>query len=119
MIRTVLTCLFLFVALNATANDIEGKWKAVFNSPEGEMEMVINFKVSGNTFTGVINAPGSDEIIQITNGVITGNDFTFDANVKGTTIKHICKILEDGTISMKVAGQESEGLGLILTSVKE
>ncbi len=85
---------------------IDGKWLGKVSGPQGDIDLVYTFKVDGNKITGAdSSAMGS---IDLTNGVVNGNDFSFDVEVQGMTISHKCKYLPDGTIDVKadVNGQE-------------
>jgi hypothetical protein len=63
------------------------------------MELTFTFKVDGNTLTGTdSSAMGS---IALTNGVVHGNDFSFDIELQGMKISHACKYLDDDSINMK------------------
>jgi hypothetical protein len=87
---------------------INGAWITKVQGPQGEMELTFTFKVDGNTLTGSdSSAMGS---IALTNGVVHGNDFSFDIEMQEMKINHICKYLDDDSIDMKanVAGQEMD-----------
>jgi hypothetical protein len=65
--------LFMFMALAgvATANDISGKWIAVFT-----VDIELNFKVDGTTLKGTVKNPLYGEM-KIRNGKIDGNTISF------------------------------------------
>ena len=79
---------------------IDGKWVGKIDNPQGEFELTFTFKVDGNTLTGKSNTPMGD--IELTNGVVNGNDFSFDVDAGGMVIKHNCKYLDDDVIEVKV-----------------
>jgi hypothetical protein len=79
---------------------IDGKWVGKIDNPQGEFELTFTFKVDGNTLTGKSNTPMGD--IELTNGVVNGNDFSFDVDAGGMVIKHNCKYLNDDVIEVKV-----------------
>ena len=100
------------------AAKIDGKWKTSMN---GQMDLSFTFKVEGEKLTGsVISDMGNLPII---NGKIKNNDFTFDVDMGGSLISHICKI--DGeVIKMKVKMHEGMDEGeepgeMILKRVEE
>ena len=70
--------------LTASANNIDGKWKAWFvgpmaNQPMTVAEMVFDLKAKGNTLTGLVymaNWPGD---APISDGKIDGNRISFTA----------------------------------------
>jgi len=108
MLRIMFVCVALMAAsINfCSATDINGKWKAKMQAgPDGEgMELVFTFKLEGEVLTGTVVSPMGE--IPLTNCKIKGDDVTFDVNVGDMTINHVCKILADGTISMKSSGMQ-------------
>ena len=87
---------------------INGAWLAKVQGPQGDMELTFTFKVAGNTLTGSdSSAMGS---IPLTNGVVHGNEFSFDIEMQEMKISHACKYLDDDSIDMKVniSGQEMD-----------
>lgn len=83
----------LFTSLSF-AGDITGKWKGKMSGQDGnQMELTFNFKVDGNVLTGSINSSFGD--MQISNGKITGDDFTFDVDVNGNVMTNIGKVMGD------------------------
>ena len=87
------------------ASDMNGKWKGIMQGPEGAMEMVFSFSVSGDTLTGIVQGPMGN--IPIANGKVKGDEFSFDVNASEMTISHHCKVLGD-SISMKIRGIEGD-----------
>ena len=79
---------------------IDGKWVGKIDNPQGEFELTFTFKVDGNTLTGKSTSPMGD--MELTNGVVNGNDFSFDVDAGGMVIKHNCKYLDDDVIEVKV-----------------
>jgi hypothetical protein len=78
---------------------INGAWLTKVPGPEGEMELTFTFKVDGNTLTGSdFSAMGS---IPLTNGIVRGNDFSFDIDMQGMKISHECTYLNSDSIYMK------------------
>jgi hypothetical protein len=119
MKRSILICFVLAMGLLSftLASDIDGKWKTKMQGPDGEMDMVFVFKVlNGDTLTGTVKGPMGD--VEIINGKVNGNDFTFDVDVNGMTIQHQCK-LQNGSILMKVPGMPGGDMELTLTRIKE
>lgn len=114
MLRRYLVCMAITLSVLGFTfgSPIDGKWKGKI----GDMELVFLFKVSGDTLTGTVQSPmGSVEII---NGKVKGDNFTFDVDINGQIIRHICKKLDE-TISMKVPDMQGEETESILTRVKE
>lgn len=79
---------------------IDGKWLGKVSSPQGEFELTFTFKVDGDKLTGK-NSSSMGEM-DLTNGKVNGNDFSFDIDMQGMTISHKCKYLDDGSIEVKV-----------------
>lgn len=67
------------------AADIDGKWNAAVDSPQGSVKLVLEFKSEGEKLTGTISAdmgggqgmPASP----ISEGVVKGEDVTFKLSV--------------------------------------
>jgi hypothetical protein len=97
--RKLILFTFVFLAgINVCmANKIDGKWKTTIN---GDMELTFTFKVVGDTLlTGSVSSQMGD--MPIVKGKVKGNEFTFDIDMDGNPINHICK-LEGDVIKMKI-----------------
>ena len=77
---------------------INGKWIGLVSGPQGEMELTFTFKVNGDTLTGTDSS--SLGVIELTNGIVDGNDFSFDIDLNGMKISHKCKYLDNDTINV-------------------
>lgn len=77
---------------------IDGKWIGLVSGPQGEMELTFTFKVNGDTLTGTDSS--SLGVIELTNGIVNGNDFSFDIDLNGMKISHKCKYLDNDTINV-------------------
>ena len=77
---------------------IDGKWIGMVSGPQGEMELTFTFKVNGDTLTGTDSS--SFGVIDLTNGIVNGNDFSFDIDLNGMKISHKCKYLDNDTINV-------------------
>ena len=118
MLRIMLFCatLALVGANCCSATDINGKWNGKMQGPNGEMELVFVFKVTGEVLTGTVEGPMGE--MALTNCKMNGNEFSFDVDAGDMTIGHKCKILADGTISMKTSGMpDGEGTEIILKRI--
>ena len=93
---------------------IDGKWIGMVSGPQGEMELTFTFKVEGDTLTGTDSS--SIGVIDLTNGVVNGNDFSFDVDLNGMKISHNCKYLGNDTIDM-VADVMDQKINMKLTRV--
>jgi hypothetical protein len=83
------------------AGKIDGKWKAAM----GEMELTFTFKTDGDKLTG--NIESGMGTMEITNGKITGDTFTFDIDMNGSAITHTGKL--DGEV-IKMTTKMPEGM---------
>ena len=93
---------------------INGKWVGNVSGPQGDMELTFTFKVDGDTLTGTDSS--SIGVIELTNGVVNGNDFSFDIDLQGMKIDHKCKYLDDDTISV-IANVMDQEMNMKLTRV--
>ena len=118
MLRRLLICIVIaFSFLSFTlGTPIDGKWEGKMTGPQGDMEMVFMFKVNGESLTGTVTTPMGD--VEIINGKVNGDDFTFDVDVNGMLISHVCK-KQDETISMKVPDMQGASSEIILNRVDE
>src|SRR5579863_8944595 len=74
------------------AADVTGTWTSSTQSPDGNsMQLSFTFKQDGDKLTGSVDA-GQGGAIDITNGKIDGDHFTFDVSFNGTTIHHDCTL---------------------------
>ncbi len=115
MSRVYLLCaLTIIVSSLLAAQDINGKWKGEMQSPNGPMELIFAFQVSGDSLTGNVASQMGE--IPISNGKINGKSFSFDVNIGEMTISHQCTFLKD-SISMKVPGMEGDTVEMFLKPV--
>ncbi|MBN2175615.1 MAG: hypothetical protein JW731_15910 [Bacteroidales bacterium] len=85
---------------------IDGKWIGKVNNPQGEMEITFTFLIDGNKLTGKNSSTMGE--IELTNGIVDGNDFSFDVDLQGMKIVHKCKYLDDDSIEVKAVFMEQE-----------
>jgi hypothetical protein len=78
--------LFLALMAIAVAADIDGRWEGTFSTPNGDMNLVFNFKADGQNLTGTVESQMGEQ--PITNGKIDGNEISFDVDAMGNTISH-------------------------------
>ncbi|MCL5742313.1 MAG: hypothetical protein M1541_00090 [Acidobacteria bacterium] len=67
--------LLMLMAGAASAADVNGKWKASFETPNGTRETVFDFKADGNKLTGTA-ASGNGQT-EISEGQINGDEISF------------------------------------------
>jgi hypothetical protein len=93
----------LFIAIYAVmavnAQGIKGKWKTSMEGPDGSMEITFIFKVEGDSLTGSVILPIGE--MEIKNGKVKGNEFSFNIDMNGNAIPHKGK-LEGDVIKMNV-----------------
>ena len=95
---------------------INGTWVGKVSGPQGETELTFTFKVDGDTLTGKDSSTMGD--IDLTNGIVKGNDFSFDVELNGMKISHKCKYLDDDTIDVN-ADIMDQKVNMKLTRVKQ
>ena len=95
---------------------INGTWVGKVSGPQGETELTFTFKVDGDTLTGKDSSAMGD--IDLTNGIVKGNDFSFDVELNGMKISHKCKYLDDDTIDVN-ADVMDQKVNMKLTRVKQ
>lgn len=113
MVRIGRICMILSLCIVGLgfAQDIDGKWTGKMQSPNGEVELVFNFKVNADTLTGTVESPMGN--IPFSNTKVMGKKFSFDVSFNEMTISHQCISMGD-SIAMKVLGLGGEDTTIIL-----
>ncbi len=115
MARIFSSCLIIILAHSfSIAQDINGKWKGEMQSPNGPMEVIFAFQVSGDSLTGNVTSQMGE--IPIINGKMNGKSFAFDVNIGEMVINHQCTFMQD-SISMKVPGMQGDTVEIFLKRV--
>jgi hypothetical protein len=91
---------------------INGIWIGLVNGPQGETELTFTYKVNGDTLTGTDSS--SLGVIDLTNGIVNGNNFSFDVDLNGMKISHECRYLGKDTIDV-VADVMDQKINMKLT----
>jgi len=87
----LLGCFFAGVAGIANLN---GKWTGLLKTGQGdEYPLLYNFKIDGDQLTGTAKTPKGD--MEINDGVITGDHFTFNVEIAGMELGHSGKFYGD------------------------
>jgi hypothetical protein len=76
------------LAVSAFAADVNGKWKAKFETPNGQtIESTFDLKAEGSTLTGTISSTRGESKIQ--DGKVEGDNVTFNVvrNFNGQDFK--------------------------------
>jgi hypothetical protein len=118
MSRLFYICIAAFLVFNMSlSQSINGKWKGQMESPNGTMDLIFNFKVSGDSLSGTIESPMGE--LPISNAKNDGKTFSFDVNVGEMTMSHQCTVMGD-SISMKLPGMPGgEDMAIILKRMPE
>jgi hypothetical protein len=99
-IATVAACV-LSVA-TVLAADVSGRWKGTVHTQQGDLTLVFNFTVQGETLGGTVEGPGGT--LDITDGTIKGDAIAFNVVLdSANTITYDGKIRGD-EIAMKSHG---------------
>ena len=87
---------FMALASLAFAGDVNGKWVASMETPNGTRETTFNFKVDGAKLTGTVSGRQGDS--QITDGKMDGDNISFSVvrNFNGNEMKAIYKGMLSG-----------------------
>lgn len=103
------------------AADVTGTWASSMQSPDGGggMQITFTFKQDGDKLTGSVDA-GQGGAMEITNGKVDGNHFTFDVAFNGMAIHHDCT-LDGDEIKMTTKSDSGDfpGMQMTLKRVKE
>jgi len=103
----------------AMAADVTGSWTTTMQTQDGNStQITFNFKQDGATLTGTVAGPMGDPM-EITNGKVDGDKFTFDVSFNNLTIHHNCTVDGD-TIKMstKTDSGDFPAMELTLTRAK-
>ena len=103
----------------AMAADVTGSWTTTMQTQDGNStQITFNFKQDGASLTGTVQGSMGDPM-EITNGKVDGDKFTFDVSFNGMTIHHNCTVDGD-TIKMstKTDSGDFPAMELTLTRVK-
>jgi hypothetical protein len=103
----------------AMAADVTGSWTTTMQTQDGNStQITFNFKQDGASLTGTVQGSMGDPM-EITNGKVDGDKFTFDVSFNGMTIHHNCTVDGD-TIKMstKTDSGDFPAMELTLTRAK-
>jgi hypothetical protein len=114
MVKTIMlsSIAIMSFAFLMTGPNINGKWNGIFHGPDGDFNVVFTFIVSGDSLTGNVQG-ANEEPMQISNGKINGNNFTFDVSFNDMTLNHKCTVMGD-SILMKVPGMDGNEQEIVL-----
>jgi hypothetical protein len=105
--RTVLV--FALFALACFGGDLNGKWSAKVQSPNGELDVTYTFKVEDGKITGEVSSHMGE--FKITEGTVTGDDVNFiltvSMNGEERKVPHKGKLDGDSLkMTLDMGGQE-------------
>jgi hypothetical protein len=102
---TALLVLCAFVCFAIVA-DLTGKWTGKINTPDGtQFDLTYIFKVDGDKLSGSISTPQGE--LPISEGKISGADFSFKLDFNGTAIDNVGKYYGDSvTIDASIQGNK-------------
>jgi hypothetical protein len=98
LIAGILSALF---AAAAFAADVSGRWEGTVSGPNGDFQLIFNFKVDGAKLTGTVEGPNGD--IPIEDGKVEGDHISFKTHFDDNEINHEGTVSGD-TIQLKVEG---------------
>jgi len=98
-------CAFCF----AVIADLNGKWSAVFNAPDGnQYPLTYTVKIDGNKLSGTLETAGMS--VPLDNGMIAGDSLKFSVTVQGTEYVHKGKYYAAGdSVAMDVTFEGTKG----------
>src|SRR5207248_9952525 len=90
----LIVALCVLVPTILVGEDVSGKWKAEFSTPDGTVRVnTFTFKVDGGNLTGTV--AGAQDESPIKNGKISGDDISFSAERPFGTFTYTGKIKGD------------------------
>lgn len=118
MKRLLFLCVGLAMMLapaTMRAADVTGTWTSSMQSPDGSggIQITFTFKQDGDKLSGSVDA-GQGGAMDITNGKVDGNHFTFDVAFNGTAIHHDCT-LDGDEIKMTTKSDSGDFPGMQMT----
>ena len=117
-------CLLVVFTQAAAAADVNGKWKADFETPDGQKaQNVFTFKVDGEKVTGTVFSSLAGNEVKIDEGQIKGDQITFaiTRNFGGgdVRIRYNGKVACDEIKILAIAGDGGEGFKIEMTAKRE
>ncbi|MES2278795.1 MAG: glycoside hydrolase [Bacteroidota bacterium] len=103
-----LVCCAFLICLAVVA-DLTGKWSGSLKTPNGDFPIKYTFKVEGEKLSG--SADNDQGSLPISDGKISGNNFTFNLDFNGTLLKNVGKFYGDSiTIDVDYNGTSLHGM---------
>jgi hypothetical protein len=104
----------------ASAADVNGKFKATIDAPDGAHTLTFDLKTSGQTLTGTVNVDPSVPNRPVEDGKVQGDTiaFAFMTEYQGSPIRLVCRgSLANGDLKMSM-GTEDGSWSTDLTAKK-
>ncbi|HVC47004.1 MAG TPA: hypothetical protein VND90_07130 [Terracidiphilus sp.] len=101
----------------AGTTDVTGSWTTTAQTPNGDFQLTFTFKQDGTTLSGTVQGP-QGEPMEISNGKVDGDKFTFDVSFNGMTIHHVCTV-EGEEIHMTTSSDNDQFPGMTMTLKRE
>jgi hypothetical protein len=93
-ILTTVAFIVFFIVGFAVITDLTGKWTGILKLPDNStFQLSYTFKVDSGKLTGTAHMPQGDT--NITDGMINGNDFSFNVPVPDGNAPHTGKLYPD------------------------
>jgi hypothetical protein len=116
LLRVCAGLVMMLMTASAFAADVTGTWTATAQTPNGDFQLSFMFKQDGAKLTGTVQGPQGDPL-DISNGKIDGDKFTFDVSINGMTIHHDCTVAGE-EINMKTSSDNADFPGMTMTLKK-
>ncbi|WP_457132701.1 hypothetical protein [Mucilaginibacter sp. UYNi724] len=111
----LLSCCFMICMAAAVFADLNGKWTGNLTMSDGNtFPVTYDFKVAGEKLTGTAQSPQGD--VNIEDGKIKGDEFSFSVNVNGMDVPHKGKVYAD-SVAMNLT-ISADQLHFVLKRVK-
>jgi hypothetical protein len=94
-----------YVVCLAAGISMDGAWYGTLKVEDNQYPLQYNFKVDGEKITGTAKGPDGD--LQITDGEVHGNEFTFAVTLQKMYLIHSGKIYQD-SISLNIESGETK-----------
>lgn len=105
-----------YIACLAASIGMNGAWYGTLKIDDGtQYPLQYNFKVDGDKLTGTAKGPTGD--LQITDGEVHGNDFTFAVQLQKLYLIHSGRIYPD-SISLNIESGDSKAHVTLMRSNK-
>ena len=102
--------LLLGIVTVAFAADSTGRWLGSVSTPNGDFELVYDFKVEGETLTGALSTPNGE--LPLSDGKISGDNLSFTMSFGDNAIAYTGVVKGDTIVLTSEWGGEARELVL-------